>query len=348
MDPFRRTRCCGSGVMAFLKSVEKWGRRRVALLFPGLLPSETVPVPRSPSSILVIRTDSRLGNLVLLEPLLRDLTLTFPRARMDILASHVFSGVLRSQGYSVIDVHKKRQIRHPYEFLQLVKRLRSQEYDIAIDAAHPHSFSLSGAVTAFLSGAGCRLSTDAGGSADWYHHTVPEPPLDWHESRGLHSLGSVWDNWPQWSPPVFDGGGEPRDAVGIHVGASGGKKYPLDKMDELVGMLSRRYLLEIYWGTEEEGEIAHQLSGKHPAAVMPRFSVSNLAEKLSGLRVFVTADNGPMHLASALSVPVVALFRICNMNRFAPLSRDSMVLYAEEGTEPEMVAKEVERIAGRG
>lgn len=316
------------------------------MLFPGLLPSVTVPVPENPSSILVIRTDSRLGNLVLLEPLLRDLTLTFPEARVDVLASHVFSSLLLSQGYNVIDVHKKRQIKHPDEFLRLVNRLRSSEYDIAIDAAHPHSFSLSGAATAFLSGAACRVSTDAGGSLEWYHHTVPEPPMDWHESRGLHSLGSVWDAWPQWSPPEFKRSGKPREAVGLHVGASGNKKYPRDKLDELVGLLSRKHLLEIYWGTEEEGEIAHQLGREHTAAVMPRLSVSGLMDRLSGLRGFVTADNGPMHLASALSVPVVALFRISNMERFAPLSRGSTVLFAQEGAEPEWVAAEVDGIAG--
>ena len=332
--------------MSFLKPVEKWGRRRAALLFPGLLPSETAPVPQNPSSILVIRTDSRLGNLVLLEPLLRDLTLTFPEARVDVLASHVFSGVLRSQGYSVIDVYKKRQIRHLDEFLLLVKRLRRAEYDIAVDAAHPHSFSLSGAATAFLSGAACRVSTDAGGSAEWYHHTVAEPPMDWHESRCLHSLGSLWEEWPPWSPPRFSGGGKPREAVGLHVGASGGKKYPREKLDELVALLSRKHLLELYWGTEEEGATAHQLGRKYTAAVMPRLTVSGLIDRLNGLRVFVTADNGPMHLASALSVPVVALFRIRNMDRFAPLSSGSRVLFAEQGAEPERAASEVDGIAG--
>lgn len=332
----------------FLKGLERWGRRRAAILLSGGLPGRNEPLPEDPARILVIRTDSRLGNLVLLEPLLRSLRTRFPRARLEILASHVFAEVLKSQGYSVISVDKKGQIRNPSRFVQLLRRLRESSFDVAMDAAHPHSFSLSGAVSACLSGAACRLSTDAGESSGWYSATVPEPPMDWHESRALHSLGSLWKGWPEWSPPVFTAGNSPaRDAVGIHVGAAGNKKYPPGKMAELLEELCRSAMIEVYWGSEEERETAMDLGRRFPVAVMPELTLTRLMEKLAGLRLFVTADNGPMHLASALSVPVVALFRIDNRNRFAPLSPGSEALFSPEGPSPSVVAGRVLRALGR-
>jgi ADP-heptose:LPS heptosyltransferase len=327
--------------MTFVKHLERWGRKRTAAI-PGALPDREEVLPSDPSRILVIRTDNRLGNLVLLEPLLRSVRNRFPRAELDILASDVFSELLEYQGYNVIEMDKKGQIRNPARFVSLIRKLRSRSYDVAIDAAHPHSFSLSGAIGTVLSGAGCRISTDAGDSSGWYTNTVAEPPFDWHESRALHSLGSVWDRWPAWSPPElhFSDKGK-RDTAGLHVGASGDKKYPLELLEDIVDRICRKVILEIYWGSEEEREIALYLRSRHPVAVMPELSVVELIERIAGLRLFITSDNGPMHIASAVSVPVIALFRIDNMKRFAPLSEGSKTFFAKEGPRPEIIAAAV-------
>lgn len=332
--------------MALLKKIERRGRKCLSGLLCAVLTSgRNTLLPSDPSRILVIRTDNRLGNLVLLEPLLRSIKERFPEADLEILASDVFSELLESQGFSVIGVDKKGQIRNPWKFIQLVRGLRKSSYDVAIDAAHPHSFSLSGAVSAAMSGSNCRISTSTGNNNDaWYTHTVPAPLLEWHESRALHSLGSVWDRWPAWSPPKLRcRKSEKRDAVGLHVGASGIKKYPQDLMEKLVEMISGRIHLELYWGIREEKDSAEYLGRNYDAEVMPELSVTGMLERIAGLRVFVSADNGPMHVASALSVPVIALFRVDNRERFAPLSGGSEVLYAPEGADPAEVIDVIEK-----
>ncbi len=323
--------------MALLKKIERTGRKNLSGLLCAVLSSgRNAVLPSDPSRILVIRTDNRLGNLVLLEPLLRSIKERFPEADLEILVSDVFSELLESQGYSVIGVDKKGQIRNPWKFVQLIRNLRKSSYDVAIDAAHPHSFSLSGAVSAAMSGSNCRISTSTGNNNDaWYTHTVPAPVLEWHESRALHSLGSVWDRWPAWSPPQLSSlKSEKRDAVGLHVGASGIKKYPQDLMEKLVGMITGRIHLELYWGSREEKDTAEYLGRKYDAEVMHELTVTEMLDRIAGLKVFVSADNGPMHVASALSVPVIALFRVDNRERFSPLSDGSAVLYAPEGSDP--------------
>ena len=327
-----------------LKRIERAGRVRSAAFLRKLLVKEhpSAELPEHPRGILVIRPDSRLGNLVLMEPLLRSLRRRFPMSSLDVLASHVFLELLESQGYSVIGADKKGQIARPWKFRALVRRLRAARYDAVIDASHPHSFSLSGAVTAALTGSACRIGTAVGRYDGWYSHTVPVPPVSAHESVALHGLGALWEGWPAWSRPVLTAGTPlaVRDCVGLHVGASGRKAFPFEYLDTLTGLLcGGGTTVEVYWGGEGERWIAERLCAAHPVRMMPSMTVSGLLDAMSGLRGLVTADNGPMHAASALGVPVVALFRVDNASRFAPLSEGSRVLFDPEADHPGEAAR---------
>jgi heptosyltransferase-3 len=301
------------------------------------------PLDESPDSILVVRTDNRLGNLVLMEPLLRSLRERFPGAELVLLLSHVFSELLESQGYRTITVDKKRQIRMPWEFFRLVRRLRRMSFDVSVDASHPHAFSLSGAVSAAMCDAPCRIGTPAGRWEGWYTAVSGSPDRNVHESRTIHGLGSVWSGWPEWSPPALSvKGAKRRDAVGIHVGGREGKRYPPARLAGLVESLSGSCRLELYWGGAAERQLAEQVAVNHRISVMPRLGIPEFMRHVAGLRAFVSPDTGPMHVASALGIPVTALFRTDNAARFAPLSDGSVVLQDPLGVPPEAVIEAVE------
>jgi ADP-heptose:LPS heptosyltransferase len=53
-----------------------------------------------------------------------------------------------------------------------------------------------------------------------------------------------------------------------------------------------------------------------------------------------------MHLASALGVPVLALFRVSNVSRYAPLSPGSRALLNPEGPDPGKAASAAAEILG--
>ena len=299
-----------------------------------------------PERLLVVRTDSRLGNLVLMEPLLAGLRISFPDCELHVLTSHVFAGLLESQGYRVIAVDKKGQIVRPWRFAKLVDDIRSTGYDVVLDASHPHSFSLSSAVTGSFSGAPCRIGFDSGGGGDWYSHTVPEPPLTVHESRAMHSLGGLWPDWPEWRPPVLiHNQMDKRGSIGVHVGASGRKAFPMEYFLQLVGILTARVQVEVYWGGAEERRRAEVLRAAHGARVMPLMDLGGLLDSMAGLNGLVTPDNGPMHAASALGIPTVGLFRVDNAERFRPLSEGSEVILDPEAAEPEKAAEMILRIS---
>jgi len=320
-----------------LKRIERSGRKRLNGLLRSLCVGKSVPLPENPSSILVVRTDNRMGNLVLMEPLLNSLGQRFPDARLVLLLSHVFAEILECQGYSTITVDKKRQTLFPWEFFSLVRRLRKERFDVAIDASHPFSFSLSSAVITALSGAKARISTPSGNWEGWFTAVPGVPDPTDHESLTIHSLGSVWADWPEWTAPslVVDCVLS-REAVGLHVGGNPGKACPPDRMRDVVRLITDHCNLELYWGSEDERILAEELSGAG-VSVMPPMGLQEFMRSVAGLRAFVSADTGPMHVASALNIPVLALFRTGNVDRFAPLSAGSRILLDPEGAVPEAV-----------
>lgn len=323
-------------------------RRLAAILLSRLLAARPGPLPADPSSILVVRPDSRLGNLVLIEPLLRSLSERFPRARLALLASDRFSDVLAGREWEIIPAAKASMARNPLMFARFASALKRRGFEAALDASHPFSFSLSGAVATALSGAAARIGFPSRGWGSWHTHLAPEPSRENHESMSLHSLGGVWSDWPVWSRPRLDpgpAGGERRGVIGVHVGASRGKAYPEGKLSALCRLLARVAPVEIYWGSEEERRLSSRVAAEG-CEIAPRTEVRDLASRLARLAVLVTPDNGPMHVASAAGVPVVALFRVADQARFAPLSEGSEVLFDPAGPAPELALEAVRRILG--
>lgn len=334
-----------------LKPLERASRRILARMLVGRPGRVSACEPPEPRSVLVVRPDSRLGNLVLVLPLLDGLRRRFPDARVTLLASDRFAVLPAGQGYDVLPVAKARMASHPWLFPGFAGRLRGFGFDCAIDASHPFSFSLSGAVACRLSGAGTRIGSETGGQEGWYTHLVSGMSPGDHESRTLHRLGSLWTGWPGFSRPAL----KPRVAsspggIGLHVGASRGKFIPREMLAGIVAGLCRMGRVTLFWSGPEEHATAAGLAGPG-AAVSPALDIDGLLSAFSGLDILVTADNGPMHVASALGVPVLALFRFPNQARFGPLSEGSRVLYDPGGPPVEMVLETARAMltgSGRG
>lgn len=305
-----------------LKGFELWGRR---ILEPPLkrllLSGDPGPLPQSPRKILVVRVDSRLGNLVMLTSLLNALRERFPRASVSVLVSRGFHSILEGQGWRLIPVAKKTMARRPWMLHGLVSRLRSMEFDVTIDASHPHGFSLSSAVATALPGCPHRIGSPVGASPGWYTRSPSSMPgKEQHESRALHAVGAVWPGWPRWRPPRLALPGEPRRrALGIHPGAKPDKTFPVEFLEEVVRGCAPLAPVEVFWGNSREESVADALASAG-AVKMPAMGLTEFALRVSGLAAFVCPDSGPMHVASAMGVPVTALFRKDDSARFGPLS----------------------------
>lgn len=102
---------------------------------------------------------------------------------------------------------------------------------------------------------------------------------------------------------------QPRSTIVIHPFSGSPKKnWPLSKFEELAGSLP----LPVEFSAGPQEELAEAM----------RFDdLGRLAQWLAGARVYVGNDSGISHLAAAVGVPVVSIFRSTDPKKWAPRGR---------------------------
>jgi len=100
----------------------------------------------------------------------------------------------------------------------------------------------------------------------------------------------------------------------LNPGAAYGpaKRWPSAKFAELAGILQGRKNVEVLiTGSAGEAELAESIASSlpvRPKSLAGKTSLRELLGLMSQSVLFVTNDSGPMHMANALRVPVVAIF----------------------------------------
>ncbi len=139
--------------------------------------------------------------------------------------------------------------------------------------------------------------------------------------------------------------------VGINMNAGDFALYrawPPEKFAILAQMLADRFGCRLLFTgvANEETYVSRHI--KHLNASLlnlaGRTSVRQLAAVLKLLRLFISVDSGPLHLAAALGVPVVGIFGPESPKRFAPLvNGPAAMLWQEPACGPCLSAFTVER-----
>ena len=119
-----------------------------------------------------------------------------------------------------------------------------------------------------------------------------------------------------------------RDFAILNPGAGwGAKQWPAERYGQLAKALSIRDVPSLINFGPREGELAKiaEVASEGTARAMT-FSIGELIALTRRARVFIGGDTGPMHLAAALHVPVVALFGPTDPARNGPYRTKSVVL----------------------
>jgi len=111
------------------------------------------------------------------------------------------------------------------------------------------------------------------------------------------------------------------------------KAWPAERFAELAGRLAARYGCRILVGGDaKERELAETIRGgvRTPVVLLAgRLTLLQYAAVLKRCALFVGNDNGPMHMAAALGIPVVALFGPSDPAEWGPRGGRAEVLYKE-------------------
>jgi lipopolysaccharide heptosyltransferase II len=123
----------------------------------------------------------------------------------------------------------------------------------------------------------------------------------------------------------------PRFLVGIHPGASFGpaKRWPPERFAELADLaIGGLHADVLIFGSAAEAPQAEEIarSMKHtPTVLAGKTTLTQMMALLAHCQLAVTNDSGPMHLAAALGLPLVAVFGSTDERATGPLSLHARV-----------------------
>lgn len=225
------------------------------------------------------------------------------------------------------------------EVREVLAELRAQRYEVALD----FQGSLKSAVIARLGGARVRV-----GSRDpreawarfFYTRTVQlQRPHVVEQALEIasHMLGTALSDQPAelpvdlraegWVRAELERRGLTRFAI-VNPGAGwGAKQWPAERYGAVAADLSRLGIRTLVNAGPGEHELAARVTAaSNSAAEAITCTISQLIALTRRASLFIGGDTGPMHLAAALRVPVVALFGPTDPARNGPYGTRSVVL----------------------
>jgi heptosyltransferase-2 len=271
------------------------------------------------SSSLVIQT-SFLGDTVLTTPLLSQLA---NRGPVDVVTTPAAGAVLANHPAvrTIIPYDKRGADRGLGGMLRLARRLRTARYDIALLAQG----SWRSAAIAWLARIPQRIGFDTSAGRLLYTRRVPYRD-DLHHAARLLLLSRPNGREPtpaELAPSLFPGERE-RTEVDALLAANGiapdqplvalapgsvwaTKRWPY--YPELAQLLSDQARVVVV-GSAADSPLARAIAVAAPGTVDTTGQLSLLAsaELIRRSGVLVTNDSAPMHLASAMGTPTVAVF----------------------------------------
>ena len=271
--------------------------------------------------VLIVQT-AYLGDLVLATPLIRAAKTLWPEAEVDFLCIPQTAGLL--EGHPLLTrlfvYDKRRALRGLATFVPTVLALRQRHYDVAL-VPHP---SLRSALLVALAGATERIGFDRN-AGRWLYTRVVAYAREKHEvERNLGLLepfgGVALPARPELFPSERDRSRVAkllRDVDDRFVAVAPGSVWPTKRwlpegFARVCHWLADRHGFRcVLIGGAEDRSLAAQIVGlTNGAAVNLAGELTPLqsAEVVRRARLLVTNDTAPLHMASAVGTPVVAIF----------------------------------------
>jgi len=295
----------------------------------------------STPSRIVVRAPNWVGDVVLSLPALRDLRRLHPAARLEVLArpwvgelyravSEV-DAVLECRGVAPDAAALRGRfdigVLLPNSFAAALSLWRAsipQRWGYATDARGP------------LLTRSCRVPERVRGQSQVYYYRAM-----------LEGLGLAVEGPPDASlacPPEWASSGETLLGEGPWIGVNAGafygtaKRWAPERFAAAAALVARRLgaRVAIVGAASERplGEsIAAQLGGS-ARVLCGETTLAGLVGVLKQVRLLLTNDSGPMHLAAALGTPLVAVFGSTDWRETAPVSGHARVVREDTACAP--------------
>lgn len=275
-------------------------------------------------NICIFQT-SFLGDSVLTTPLVKKTAHMFPKAKITVVTRPQTVDIFRHlEEVNKIIIDDKRGLNQIFGILRTARRIRRAKVDVLLV---PHR-SFRSALIAWLSGVKVRIGFTNSEGRFFYTKTVPFSWMIHDAERNLYLLqGIVQDNFKvelnlnkddmdaevSVAKMLKEAGAEGKMLVGVHPSSVWPTKcWPEENYAKLITRMEKELgLTAILIGGPKDLEVSEQvarLSDGHPINFATKTSLTELMALMKHLKLFVTNDSGPMHIATAFGVPTLAIF----------------------------------------
>jgi lipopolysaccharide heptosyltransferase II len=311
--------------------------------------------------ILLVRL-RLIGDVVFTTPAIRALRRHYPDAHITYIVEEEAADVVRHNPHldELIVASSPHSAGRLRADLSLIRRLRRQRYDLAIDF---HGGPRSSVLT-WLSGARKRIGFEVRGRSWMYTVRVPRP----RALRARHSVVSQWDVLRPLGigppDPETDATEMPEDAeasvivtrrlagaaiegdcpiIVVHVSAGNPfRRWPAESFVELVCRLAMRNPKRriVITAGPSDAAAAARVASDARARLAPReravvvecgeFGLAELRTLIGRAALYIGGDSGPLHIAGTTGVPVVGLYGPTLPARSQPYRSASFISAAAE------------------
>ena len=302
------------------------------------------------TEIAFIKTSS-LGDVIHNMPALTDARRAFPHARFTWVVEEAYVPLVRLHPDvdEVVPVAARRWRHAPFssgtwkEVRGFSRKLREHPFDAVIDT---QGLLKTGLITRLAPGPRHGYDSDSirePVASRFYdvRHQVSRAEHAVTRNRTLTGLALGY------TPPdaldyglrreiLLNGGVSTRSAVLFHGTARAEKQWPEERWVSLGQMLSKQgFEVLLPWGTEDERARSARMAAQvQNSRVLDRTTLDVTARYIAAASFVVGVDTGLLHLAAALSVPLVAIFTATEPGLTGPLGPGPLAVVGGKGRVP--------------
>lgn len=293
--------------------------------------------------VLISRPNHRLGNLLLITPLVQDVLATFPECKIDLFVKGGLAPII-FENYAninyIIELPKK-PFKNLIDYFKVWIKIKNQKYDIVINVDKNSS---SGRLSAKFAVAKYKFFGEVDEDLQFkytdYKHIAKYPVYEFRNF--LMQLGFENNTNPvpsldlKLSPSEIAQGQEivkdivknDSKTISIFTFATDDKCYSESWWEEFYDRLKTEYpnynIIEIL-----PVENISQIGFKAPTFYSK--DIREIAAVIANTEIFIGADSGIMHLASAALKPTIGLFSRENINTYQPYNNYSVAINTNIG-----------------
>lgn len=303
------------------------------------------------AKILVMRYRF-IGDTVLTVPFLRNLRVAYPQARIDLMLEPFSGQVIEGCPYVDRVIPFELKTIHRYStgsdrgrlsaYLHYRSLIRSERYD----AVFVLKRSLSSALLVWAS----RVPRRIGFATEGRTFLLTDPVVYRHDQHEVENFldclraldipvaSKHLELWPTPEQEIkarqaFAGAGWKKDDVKvvIHAAASlAAKQWPLERFAGTMRTLREKYGVKfVYTGAQGDSPLYEDIERLGPFGGLNLCGSMSLRENVAIYKacdLFFGVDSGPMHMAAAAGIPVVALFGPTDERKWGPWGEGHVIV----------------------